>query len=288
MRQEYMRLSESTVAVVGLGLLGGSLALALRGKCAAIVGVARRAEVAQNALVRGVVEAVRGDMREAVREADIVVLATPVRHIIAAIPEVAAHMRSGALLMDLGSTKVQVVRAMESVAEGVSAVGGHPMCGKEVGGLEHADPSIFEGATFALTPTARTTEEGMELACRLVEATAARPLVLDAERHDRAAATVSHLPYLLAATLVHTETQAGERDPAVRQLAASGFRDTSRLAASEVEMMLDVLLTNREAVEAALNAFDRKLAEARGMLGEPEALKRWMAEAQRERREMFT
>ena len=197
-------------------------------------------------------------------------------------------MRPGTLLMDLGSTKVQVVEAMNALPEEIAAVGGHPMCGKETGGLASADPNLFQGATFVLTPTARTTDEAMRLAHELVEATGAMPLVLDTERHDRAVATISHLPYLLAASLIHTETEANALDDAVGRLAASGFRDTTRLATSSLDMMLDILLTNRECVGTALDAFQRNLAAVRNLLGEPPQLRSWMAEAQCKRREMFS
>jgi prephenate dehydrogenase len=285
-----MRLRDSTVAVVGLGLMGGSLALALRGKCARLVGVARRPEVASLAARTQVVDAAYRDIPEAVRDAGVVVLATPVCHILQAIPEVAAHMRPGALLLDLGSTKARVVEALGRIPEGLLAVGGHPMCGKEVGGLESADGSLFRSAPFVFTPTARTTDDAMPRAFELAEAVGARPLVLDAERHDRAVAVVSHLPYLLAASLVRAEMEASAADPVVRDLAASGFRDTTRLAASQVEMMLGILLTNREAVELALDVFERKLADVRSLLDEPDSprLRDWMVGAQQRRREIFT
>jgi prephenate dehydrogenase len=287
-RQRYMRLSEATVAVVGLGLMGGSLALALRGQCARLVGVARTEETARAALKAGVVDAVCS-LEEAVREADIVVMATPVRHIIATIPGVAALMRPGAVLIDLGSTKARVVEAMNSIPQesGVAAIGGHPMCGKEVGGLESADATLFRGATFVLTPTLRTTDDALRLAHELVEAVGAQAVVLEAEQHDRAVAIISHLPFLLASALVQTEAQASERDRITGTLASSGFRDTSRLAASQTEMMLDILLTNRQGVEEALDLFEAQLGRARALLADPEGLKEWMIEAQKRRREMF-
>jgi prephenate dehydrogenase len=282
-----MRLSDATVTIVGLGLMGGSLALALRGKCRRLVGVARRPETVSLAIEAGVVDAAACDMRPAVQEADVVGLATPVRHIISAIPQVARDMRPGALLMDLGSTKVKVVEAMDRIPANVAAIGGHPMCGKEVDGLENADGSIFSGAKFALTPTTRTTPEALALAAELAQAAGASPLVIEAERHDRAAAMVSHLPYLLASSLVHAEAAACARDATTHALAASGFRDTSRLGASDVDMMLDILLTNRQEVEMAFDTFERTLAEARALLGDPARLRLWMAEARDRRRSMF-
>ncbi|MBF6614121.1 MAG: prephenate dehydrogenase/arogenate dehydrogenase family protein [Chloroflexi bacterium] len=283
-----MLLSEATVTIVGLGLMGGSLALALRGKCAMVLGVARRPELAELAVKTGVVDAAYCDLRSAAAQADLVVLATPLLHILSSIPEAAAFMRPGSLLMDLGSAKAQVVEAMNAIPVAIAAVGGHPMCGKEIGGLESADPSLFCGATFVLTPTKRTTGAALSLAHELVAATGARPLALRAEQHDRAAAVVSHLPYLLAASLVHAEKEANSHDPAVGMLAASGFRDTTRLAASQVDMILDTLLANRMPVEAALTLFDEKLAQVRSLLDSPDALRGFLTDAQRQRRGMFT
>jgi prephenate dehydrogenase len=282
-----MRLDNASVAIVGLGLMGGSLAMSLRGSCRHVVGVVRKPETAQLALDRGVVDAVSCDL-EAVIAADLVVLATPVRHILATIPEVASIMRPGTLLMDLGSTKTQVVKAMNALPEGIAAVGGHPMCGKETGGLESADADLFRGATIVLTPTDRTTSDAMLLAREMVEATGAILIVLDAERHDRLVGITSHLPYLLAASLTHTEIEVSAGDDVTDRLAASGFRDTTRLAASSLDMMHDILLTNRESVNSALDLFEAKLAEVRGLLNDPERLRAWMEEARRKRMEMFT
>jgi prephenate dehydrogenase len=282
-----MRLSEATVAIYGLGLMGGSLALALRGKCRHVVGVGRRPEAARKAVDVGAVDSSTCNLAAAAAHADIVVLATPVRDIVATIPLAAEAMRPGALLMDLGSTKREVVAAMDSVPHEILAVGGHPMCGKEAGGLDSADDTLFRGATFVLTPTARTTGEALALATELAEAAGACPLVLDAERHDRAVAVVSHLPYLLAATLVHAEAQSHLQDPVVQALAATGFRDTTRLASSQVDMMLDILLTNRDAVTRVLNLFEASLADMRAALRDPQALRKWMEQAQAERARVF-
>jgi prephenate dehydrogenase len=281
-----MRLKDATVAVVGLGLMGGSLAVSLRGSCGRVIGIARRVETTRLAVGIGAVDEVSCDIG-VVAEADIVALATPVRHIIAAIPEVGGLMRQGALLMDLGSTKVEVVEAMNALPEGIAAVGGHPMCGKETDGLESADADLFGGSVFVLTPTERTTRDAMLLAEELVLATGALPLKMDAREHDRAVATVSHLPYLLAASLVHVEMEAEAGGGKVERLAASGFRDTSRLAASSLDMMLDILLTNREPVLSALDSFEAKIAEVRDLLDDPDGLREWMAKARCRRKEMY-
>jgi prephenate dehydrogenase len=281
-----MRLEDVTVAVVGLGLMGGSLAMSMRGQCGRVVGIARREETARLALAMGAVDHATRDLG-AVADADIVVLATPVRHIIASIPEAGALMRQDSLLMDLGSTKVEVVKAMNALPAGIAAVGGHPMCGKETGGLESAEVGLFHGATFVLAPTERTEDGAMLLAEEMVRAAGAVPLKMDAGEHDRAVATISHLPYLLAASLVHVEMEAEDVGGNVERLAASGFRDTSRLAASSLEMMLDILLTNREPVMSALEHFEEKIAEVKGLLDDPDGLREWMARARCKRKEMY-
>jgi prephenate dehydrogenase len=161
------------------------------------------------------------------------------------------------------------------------------MCGKEKGGLAEADAELYRGAVFALVPCSRTTAGAEALAGELAEVVGARPLFMDAKRHDRAVACISHLPYLLAAALVHTENRASLDDTLVDTLAASGFRDTSRLASSDTAMMLDILLTNRQAVERALSAFEVEIARARTLLDDPAGLRSWMDQAQQKRRIMF-
>jgi len=246
------RLAGSRVAIVGQGLMGGSLAGALRGRCRAVVGVARRSETIEAALARGLVDQGTIDLTHGVRQADVVILATPVRAILHTLDEIGPLLPKGCLLMDLGSTKTQIVARMAALPGHVQPLGGHPMCGKEVSGIEAADPALYRGHTFVLTPLARTSEAALAQGCALVEEIGGRPLILSPERHDRLVAAISHLPYLLACALVGTAEATASTDPLVWDVAASGFRDTSRLAASDVTMMLDILLTNREPVLKAL------------------------------------
>ena len=252
-------LADAHVAVVGLGLMGGSLAGALRGQCRAVVGVARRAETIETALARGLVGRGTTDLENGVRRADAVVLATPVRVILRLLTEIGPLLPEGGLLMDLGSTKAQIVTEMARLPGHVQPLGGHPMCGREISGIAAADPALYQGHTFVLTPLPRTSEAALGLGRALVEAVGAHPLVLDPDRHDRLVATISHLPYLLACGLVGAAEVMASADPMVWQVAASGFRDTSRLAASDVTMMLDILLTNREAVLEALDTCEAQL-----------------------------
>ena len=256
-----MGLKDARVAIVGLGLMGGSLAGALKSRsaCREVWGVARREATVKEAMRRGFIHAGACDLAEGVRQADLVVLATPVRTILKLIPQVGDLVPAGCLLIDLGSTKARIVEAMESLPPRVQAVGGHPMCGKEASGIEAAEASLYERATFVLTPSRRTSSDALTLAQELVEAIGARPMLMDAGRHDRLAAAVSHLPYLLSVGLVAAAEELAAEDALVWELAASGFRDTSRLAASDVTMMLDILLTNRHAVGEMVSRFADQL-----------------------------
>lgn len=283
------RLSDTRVTVVGLGLMGGSLAGALRGRCQAVVGVARRGETVQVALARGLVDRGTADLADGVRQADVVVLATPVRVILRLLDEIGPLLPRGCLLMDVGSTKAQIVARMAALPSHVQPLGGHPMCGKEVPGIAAADPALFRCHPFILVPLPRISEAALALGRGLVEAVGAYPLVLAPDQHDQLVATTSHLPYLLACALVGTAETVGAADPTVWQVTASGFRDTSRLAASDVAMMVDILLTNRDLVTQTLETCTSQLRELAYLVqtDDEERLRRLLTAICDRRRGMF-
>ncbi|MEA3342310.1 MAG: prephenate dehydrogenase [Chloroflexota bacterium] len=252
-------LTDAHVTIVGLGLMGGSLAGALRGQCRQVVGVARRAETIDAARAQGLIDRGATDLVDGVREADVVILATPVRVIVQQLAEIGPLLPKGCLLMDLGSTKSRIVAAMAQLPGHVQPLGGHPMCGKEKSGIEVADPALYQGCTFILSPLERTSNSALALGRALAEAAGAHPLVLEPERQDFLVATVSHLPYLLACALVATADATTSADPAAWEIVAGGFRDTSRVAGSDVTMMTDILLTNQEEVLKALDAYQAQL-----------------------------
>lgn len=255
-------LHNATVAIVGLGLMGGSLALALRAENAGrkIVGITRNPDTLAAALSRGAVDKASTDLALAA-EADIIILATPVRTILEQLPHVGQVAREGAIVMDLGSTKRAITQVMEALPPHVQPIGAHPMCGKETFGFDAAEATLYRNAAFVLTPLARTSASTLALAESLATIVGARPLVLDAVRHDEIVALTSHLPFVLASTLMMTAVQVAQPDALAHTLAAGGFRDTSRLAASDTTMMLDILMTNRENVVAAARACSRHLEE---------------------------
>lgn len=263
------------LTVVGLGLMGGSLARALRPYADTITGVDASADTREFALANGVVNRATDDLKDGVREADVVLLAAPVRVIIQLVRgRIGAYLRSNTLLIDIGSTKEDICAAMGTLPIGVQAMGGHPMTGKELSGVANSDSLLFRGRPFVLCPTRRTTPATRLRALAFVEALGASPIEMDPHHHDRVVAAISHLPYLLSAALVATVAQEGQRDDAVWRLAAGGFRDMSRLAAQDLDMMADILSTNTQAVATLMAHFRMQLAmlEARLLSEEEGAL----------------
>jgi prephenate dehydrogenase len=286
-----LSLRDARVAIVGLGLMGGSLAMALvqRSLCQEVVGIARRTETVREAMAWGVAHHATTDLAEGVAGANVIVLATPVRTILRQIHQLAAMPLDPCLLLDLGSTKGHVVAAMRELPSHIQPVGAHPMCGKELAGLAAAEPTLYEGAPWVLVPVPGASPHALALARELALAVGGRPFVIDADRHDRLVAAISHLPYSLAVALMLTAAEMGAEDELVWELASSGFRDTSRLAASDVTMMLDILLTNRAAVGDALRQTSAHLGRLAALLavGDEEGLRALLVAARDQRSPMF-
>jgi prephenate dehydrogenase len=265
------------VGIVGLGLMGGSLALALRGHVGSLHGIEPQPDARQIALRDGIVDTAEEALTAGSPPIDLLVLATPVRAILETLGEL-PHLRpAGCGVLDLGSTKRAVVATMETLPEQFAAIGGHPMCGKETAGLAAAAANLFRGHTFVLCPTARATPtlEGQVLA--LIEAIGARPAILDATDHDRLAAAISHLPYVVSAALMRSAA-----DERLWSMTASGFRDASRLAGTDPRMMLDILLTNRDHILIAIKGYEAELIALRETLDRSDevALLDWLVTAQ--------
>jgi prephenate dehydrogenase len=263
------------VAIVGLGLLGGSWGLALKraGFTGRIVGHARRPETREQALVEGAVDEAFAEVTEAVREADLVILATPVAVILDHLPRLQPHLPPQALITDVGSTKRRIcARAAELYAQRPLFLGGHPMAGKERSGFENADPRLFENARYVLTPVKPEdlADDRVQAFRALVAAIGARLLIIDPASHDVAVAYLSHLPQLLStglASLIEEKHAAGELP---LEVAASGFRDVTRLADSPYSVWRDICLTNTENIQWALDALIQQLESIKAHLGDRE------------------
>lgn len=246
-------LASARVAFIGLGLMGGSLALALNGKVAYRLAYDPDPHTLALARQNQVADEITDDPAQILPKADLVLLCAPVKAILTWIEKLPSLHPGHATIIDIGSTKVKICAALESLPDRFDPLGGHPMCGKSVPGLEQADPEIFYGAQFAFTSLERTTSDARDVAHDLALAIGANPLWLDPQSHDRWVAATSHLPYLLSCAL----TLATPREAA--PLVGSGFRSTSRLATSSLAMMADILSTNKANVLAALERYRAEL-----------------------------
>ena len=253
-----MELPFRRVAVIGVGLLGGSLGMALRERDAKVHvrGVGRSRERLELARRRGAVDDFALEGSAALADRDLVVLATPIEQILAALGNL-GPLGPGAVVTDLGSTKRAIcARARETLPPGIGFVGGHPFAGKEVTGVEHADADLFAGAPWVLCAEPGRAVERMSA---LVESVGARVVRLSPEEHDRAAAWISHLPQLLSTALANVAQGADVHQATLLALAGSGFRDMVRLSGSAYGVWKGILQTNGDNIGDALAAFGTEL-----------------------------
>ncbi|BAF59802.1 prephenate dehydrogenase [Pelotomaculum thermopropionicum SI] len=249
------------VAIVGVGLIGGSLGMAIcaRGLAREVVGTGSRLENLRLAVEMGAVHYFKEKPADGVAGADLVIIATPVSVTIPVLKEILPHLSPGSVITDVGSVKAGIVyQAEELVCSGISFVGGHPMAGSERSGVAGADPYLFENAYYLITPTARTGAHALEAVKRLVAGIGAKVIEMDPDRHDLAVAAVSHLPHFLAAVLVNTISQMPESNE-ILPLAAGGFRDTTRIAAGNPAMWRDIFMANRERLLHMIRRFRTEL-----------------------------
>ncbi len=245
--QESNSLRDQNIAIVGLGLMGASVAMGLRGHCKSLLGAETDSLTCQFATAKGIVDVATDDLRQILPEADVLILATPVSaalEIIAALPGI--HNGSKLIVTDVTSTKVQIMQALEALPSNFDVIGGHPLCGKEKLGICHAEKEMLRGCTYTLTPAERTSERTKALALELVEIIGGRPHWIDAETHDRTLAATSHAPHLLAVALTH----ATEKEYA--KLSGGGLSSATRLASTPTSMMLSMVMTNAENTIAKL------------------------------------
>jgi prephenate dehydrogenase len=261
--------TSSRIAIIGLGLMGGSLALALRDHGQQLLGCDKDPAALELAQEQNLFIKLSRDPAEILPEAEVVILATPVHAILELIKQLPGLHPGSPIVLDLGSTKTDVLRAMEKLPSRFDPLGGHPMCGKEMPGFENAEDDIFQGAAFAFTPLERTSTAARFFAEQLASAVGARALWLDPGTHDQWSAATSHLPYLVTSALV------GSTPSQVKPLVGSGFRSTTRIAGTPASIMLDVLETNRENVLAQLEKLLQVLKEYQELLssGDYAALK---------------
>jgi prephenate dehydrogenase len=266
------------VAVIGVGLIGGSFALALKaaGACRHVVGVGRSRANLELALERGILDSVSDDLSGC----DLVLVATPVAQSPAAFERLARQLAPGALVTDGGSTKRDVIAAAraglrDKVAQFVPA---HPIAGAEKSGAAAASAELFRDRRVVLTPLAENSAEAVERVEAAWQACGARTSRMAADAHDRVLATVSHLPHLLAFGLVHEVAQR-QNAQELFSFAAGGFRDFTRIASSHPEMWRDICAANKDHLLAELKRYSAKLGELGRLLDDPAGLEKLFAEA---------
>jgi prephenate dehydrogenase len=261
------------VAVVGVGLIGGSIGLAARERLGArVVGFDADGDVGAAALARGAIEAVAASVPEAVADAEVVFVAAPVGALAAALDAVLAAAPAGCAVSDVGSTK----RAIVSGRVDPRFIGGHPLAGAETSGVEHARADLFDGATWYLTPGSATSGALYERLHKVLVGFGAQPTAIDAAVHDRVMASVSHLPHVFANVLVAAAARAlgdGADVPAT----GPSFRDATRVAGANAAIWPDIYLSNSDALVALIDETQARLAQVRAALdaGDRSAIERW-------------
>lgn len=269
------------VAIVGLGLMGGSLGLAIRRRKLArcVAGYARRPSVRRRAMAIGAVDEVHSDLLEAVRNADLVVFCVPILTIPRLLAECAPALRAGCVVTDVGSTKSVVVADMMRILArlDVHVVGSHPIAGSEAAGIGAARADLYSGSVVVVTPTPRIRTAGMRMVTGFWKALGARVKVLSPEQHDRVLAATSHGPHMAAAALA--ESVLGRGGSPLGAFCGTGFRDTTRIAAGSEDVWHDIVATNRKAIGLELAGLEKVLRGLRKDLeaGRLECVKRFLA-----------
>jgi len=252
------------VAIIGVGLIGGSFGMALRkrGLAGRVIGVGRNPDRLRKAVELGAVDEWTTDVEAGVEDADLIYVSTPVSLETQFIQLSADFAKEGCIITDAGSTKALICEEADRLMhDGIRFVGGHPMAGSEATGVEAATADLFVSAAYVLTPTASTDEEALAIMKGVAEGIGSRVIIMDAKTHDRSVAVISHLPHLIAVALVSLARERSTTDQELFELAAGSFRDITRVAGSSPVIWRDICLSNIEEICRAAEGFQRHLAE---------------------------
>lgn len=280
----------SQVTIVGVGLIGGSLGMILRRKgiASTVIGVGRRIENLKTAVELGAIDRYVVDPKEGVKEADVVVLATPVDTYDRHLKEWAFCLKPGAIVTDVGSVKGELVeRSEEAMPAGIHFVGAHPIAGKEKTGVAAGSDQLFQGARCILTPTKNTNRQALEQVLAMWETTGSVMLTMDPHLHDKILGAVSHLPHVAAFALINALIEIREKVPTLDLAGHSGggLRDTTRIAASSPEMWRDIFLWNRDNVVSFIEAYEQSLGFLKQLIkaGDAAGIEKELERAKQER-----
>ena len=251
------------ITIIGLGLIGGSLALAIKEKKLAkeVVGVSRRKSTTRFAVKEKIVDFATLDLKEGVKDSDFVIIAAPVFKILEIAGTIAPFLKKGAIVTDAGSTKRYIVKGIEKIRlKGAYFAGSHPIAGSEKSGIEYADKDLFKGAYCIITKTSNTNKKALDKIKRFWKALEMKVITMPLDRHDRLLSKISHLPHAVSVSLVNS---AGRKDIG---LAAGGFRDTTRIASGEPGLWKDIFLTNRENLIKDIRMLKKELSKIEAAL----------------------
>ena len=267
--------------------MGGSLAMALKGTAGNLSGVDSDPNTRGLAMRLGLVDSVAPRLDEVITPVDLVVLAIPVRSIVTLVHTLPEIRPDGCMVLDFGSTKGEIGQAMHLLPNQFSAIGGHPMCGREYSGLQAASADLYKDQTFILCRNRRTTSAIEQIAVDLVRGIGSETLFMPADAHDQLVAASSHLPYVVASILIGQAWNMANEDDRLWQVSASGLRDTTRLAGSDAQMMLEILLSNRQHILRQIEAFGQEMSNLAEQLrnGDEEALRQTLDAANQQRSE---
>ncbi|BDU50740.1 prephenate dehydrogenase [Haliovirga abyssi] len=252
------------VAIWGVGLLGGSIGYILKKKkwSDKVIGIGRNSSKLEKAVSLNAIDEYMIELDDRLSEIDILVLSVPVKLMPNLVKRALPYLKKGAIITDVGSTKEYITKEIENILpKDIYFVGGHPMAGSEKTGVEALDPYLFENAIYVLTKTKNTNLSAFEKVKEMVKKLDSTLLELDVEIHDLAVASISHLPHILASSLVNTANDISNNNQnIILSLAAGGFRDTTRIAAGSPEMWRDICLTNRDKILYAIDKFKKELS----------------------------
>ncbi len=264
------------ITIIGMGLIGGSLGMAFKNKDIAtkVTGVSRNSDHLKEAKEKLALDDYTIDPIEASREADIIFICTPISSIIPMVKTIAPFTKKGCIITDVGSSKSAIVEEIEnSISPSVTFIGGHPMAGSERAGITAAAKFLFEGTNYILTPTQNTDSEQLAVLQQLIAKLDAHVSLMDPKTHDMVVAGISHMPLAIAISLVNTIDEMNKAKEEMLQLASSGFRDTTRIAAGNPGMAVDMFTTNKEAVLAMIAEFKISLNNLEKLIKEGDAVK---------------
>jgi len=249
------------VCIIGLGLIGGSLGMAIKKKkLATVIGLTRKTSKIGLAKRKKAIDIGFVDPKKAVKEADIIFICYPIHLIIPELLKIMKYVKPGAIITDVGSTKGVIVKYAEKIVKNrASFVGGHPMAGKETIGLEAADPQILKGSKYILTKTKRTNKKALGFLTSFIEKLGPKTMILSPEEHDIAVAGVSHSLIAVAASLVNVVGQSGKIKKLMSSLTSSGFKDSTRIASGDPTLAIDMFSTNRKAILKSIGSFKKNL-----------------------------